>query len=171
MTTPKTLLSTERLLARTADDAGCLVWLGGAILGRYPVTRLDGRVVLVRRALHELLHGTIPHGSIVHMTCGTPLCINPECMQITTHKTLAKANGAKGLMSGPVRSAAIAKAKRNGPQGKLTPQAVADIRSSNEPGRVLAARWGVAQAHISKVQLHKAQRDFSNPFLGLGARA
>lgn len=160
-----------RLFAKTIDDCGCLVWQGGCANKRHPVTRLDGKTKLVRRYIWAALHGPIPDGRIVHMTCGTLRCINLECMALTTHKALAKANGAKGLMSGTARSAAIARAKRAGPQCKLTPEAVADIRTSNDLGRVLAQRWGVAQAHVSKVQKHKAYRDFSNPFIGLGARA
>ena len=159
----------EKILARTIDDAGCLVWQGCCANG-HPAARIDGRPQLVRRVIWERLHGEIAPGGIIKMACETPLCINPECMTLTTHKALAKVNGALGLMSGPVRSAAIARAKRQHTQSKLTPEAVADIRASGDLGRVLAARWGVSQPHISKVQLHKAQRNFSSPFSGLGAR-
>lgn len=72
-------------------------------------------------------------------------------------------------MSGPVRSAAIQRTKRK-TQGKLTVDDVRAIRASDEKVIVLAARFGVSQAHISKVRLHKAQIDYHSPFAGLGAR-
>jgi len=156
-----------RLLSKTIDDAGCMIWQG-ACCNDHPAFRIGNKTLLVRRYIWAETHGLkIPAGHVVRVTCGTPRCINPDCIKLTTTKAIAQACGALGLMSGPVRSAAIARAKRAGPQCKLTPEAVADIRSSSEPGRVLAERYGVAQAHVSKVQLHKAYRDFSNPFQGL----
>ena len=89
-------------------------------------------------------------------------------MELTTHQAIAVRNGAMGLMSGPARSAAIARVKRK--TGKLTADAVREIRASTETGVMLAARFGVAQAHISKVKLHKVQRDFTNPWMQLGSR-
>lgn len=125
--------------------------------------------MLVRRVLFTELHGEIERGQIVHMTCNTPKCVNPAHIELTTYQKLGKQLGALGVMSGPVRSAAIARVKRK-THGKLTDEAVRDIRTSNELGRVLAERYGIAQAHVSKVQLHKARREFSSPFNGLGAR-
>ena len=160
-----------RLLSKTIDDAGCMVWQG-ACCNDHPAFRIGKKTLLVRRYIWAQTHGReIPAGHVVHVTCDTPRCVNPDCIKLTTYKAIAQAKGALGLMSGPVRSAAIARVKRAGPQCKLTPQDVAEIRTSNDLGRVLAQRYGVAQAHVSKVQLHKAYRDFSNPFAGLGARA
>lgn len=158
----------QALLSHTIEDCGCLIWQRSCCNG-HPAARLDGKTVLVRRVLWAALHGEIPAGRIVRMTCESALCINPEHMELTSYKKLGKQLGALGVMSGPVRSAAIARAKRK-THAKLTDAAVRDIRSSSERGRVLAARHGVSQAHISKVQKHKAWRDFSSPFAGLGAR-
>lgn len=150
------------------DDAGCLIWRRSCCNG-HPAMRVGKKTKLVRRVLWEVAHGPIPAGCIVRVTCGNVLCINPECTDLTTYQRLGKQLGALGIMSGPVRSAAIARAKRK-TQGKLTDAAVRDMRTSDEPGRVLAERWGVSQGHVSKVQKHKARRDFSSPFAGLGAR-
>lgn len=156
------------LLQHTVEDCDCLIWLRSCSNG-HPSARVDRKNVLVRRVLWAAMHGEIPAGHIVRMTCNTPLCVSPEHIALTTYRRLGKQLGALGVMSGPVRSAAIARAKRK-THAKLTDAAVRDIRTSDELGRVLAARHGVSQAHVSKVQKHKAWRDFSSPFAGLGAR-
>lgn len=155
------------LLDRCHEDGDCLVWPGACNNG-HPGVRIKGKNMLVRRVLWAATHGPIPPGHIVHMTCNTPRCVNPEHIELTTYQCLGKKLGALGVMSGPVRSAAIARTKRK-THAKLTDAAVHDIRNSDETVQVLSQRYGVARAHISKVRLYKAWRDFSSPFAGLGA--
>jgi hypothetical protein len=149
----------------TRDDAGCAVWLHYCCNG-HPAMRHDGKTQLVRRLLWSSIHGPIPGGRIVRCKCGTPKCVNPECLELTTRKKLAKELGAIGLMSGQKRSAAIARAKRK-THGKLTQEAVDAIRSSSEKTDVLGARYGISAAHVSKVRIGKSWRDFSSPWAGL----
>ena len=153
------------LLDRTADDAGCAVWQKSCCNG-HPAMRQNDKTVLVRRAVWIDMHGPIPAGKIIRMTCETPKCIHPDHMAITTHQKLAKENGAKGLMSGPVRSAKIAATKR-AKHAKLTNADVLEIRSSPEKGRAMAAKHGVDEKHISRIRRHQCWRDFSNPFAGI----
>lgn len=157
---------TERIADSTQDDAGCAVWKK-ACCGGHPAIRHEGKTQLVRRLVWSAQYGPVPEGCIVAMTCETPRCVSLDCIELTTYQRLAKKKGALGLMSGPVRSAAIARAKRKGPQSKLTAEAVRHIRTSNETGVAMAARFGVSQAHVSKVRLHQAQREFSSPWAGL----
>lgn len=161
-------MNIEDLRHHCTDDAGCLIWQRGCCNG-HPATRVDGKTRLVRRVLWEAAHGPIPAGRIVRVTCGNVLCINPECTELTTYQRLGKQLGALGVMSGPVRSAAIARAKRK-THGKLNNAAVRDIRTSDETGVALSKKYGVNQAKISAVRLGKVWRDFSSPFAGLGAR-
>lgn len=154
---------------RTTDDAGCAVWRYSCCNG-HPAFRHEGKTVLVRRALWQDEHGEIPDGKIIRMTCETPKCVHPEHMTLTTYRRLGKELGALGLMSGPVRSAKIAATKR-AKYGKLTAEAVRDIRSSPETGRAMAAKYGVDEKHISRIRLNRTWREFSSPFAGLGARA
>lgn len=158
----------DTLTPYTVDDAGCLVWQRSCCNG-HPAMRLGGKTVLVRRQLWQDKHGDIPAGHIVRMTCGTVGCIHPEHMECTTYQRLGKQLGALGIMSGTKRSAAIARAKRASPQAKLNAEAVADIRTSGEPVAVMAQRYGIAQATVSKVRLGKCWRDFASPWRGLGA--
>lgn len=155
----------SELLNRTKDDAGCAVWQRSCCNG-HPAFRRNGKTLLVRREIWKDEHGEIAPGQIIAMQCETALCIEPEHMQATTHQRLAKKNGALGLMSGPVRSAKIAATKRKS-QAKLTAAMVLEIRQSNEKTKTLAEKFGVAQAHISKIRVGKCWRDFSSPWAGL----
>lgn len=157
-----------RLADRTQEDGACLIWKGACCNG-HPAIRKAGKTSLVRRVVWEELNGEIPAGHIVRMTCECKKCIEPAHMVCTTHQKLAKQMGALGLMSGPVRSAAIARAKRK-THAILSDAAVADMRSGKEFGYVYAERHGVSAGHVSKIQKHKAWREFSSPFAGLGAR-
>jgi hypothetical protein len=150
---------------RTRDDAGCAVWRFSCCNG-HPAMRKDGKTVLVRRAIWTDAHGEIPDGKIIRMNCETPKCIHPDHMELTTYKRLGKQLGALGMMSGTVRSAKIAETKRK-KYAKLTAEAVDEIRTSNETGRAMAAKFQVDEKHISRIRLNKCWKQFSNPFAGL----
>lgn len=155
------------LMAHTIDDAGCRVWQRGCCNG-HPAVRHAGRTTLVRRLIWERMHGPIPGGKIVRMTCETARCIEPEHMCLTTHKRLATELGALGVMSGPIRSARIAATKQR--QSCLLTQGLVDeIRSSAETGVSLAARLGLSENLISKIRTHKTWRTLG-PFSALVAR-
>lgn len=156
------------LLSNVREDGDCLVWLGACANG-HPAHSVNGRAALVRRTLWEATHGPIEPGRIIRCTCGTPKCVNPDHLEKTTHKKLAKQLGALGVMSGPVRSAKIAAVKRAGPQSKLTEADVLRIRSSDETGVALARELGVNPGTISSIRRGTHRRDFSSPWKGLTA--
>jgi hypothetical protein len=155
----------DDLLKKTIDDAGCAVWMLSCCNG-HPAMRAGKKTVLVRRAIYSDLHGEIPSGKIIRMTCETKNCIHPQHMEMTTYKRLGKQLGALGIMSGPIRSSKIAATKR-AKYSKLTHDAVNEIRSSQESGRAMAKKFGVNEKHISRIRLNRCWRDFSNPFYQL----
>lgn len=156
----------ERLLRLAVEDGDCLIWTMSCANG-HPSVRINGKVVLVRRAIWEDMHGPIEPGKILRCTCGSPKCINPEHTVKTTYQRLAKELGAIGVMSGPVRSAKIAATKRAGPTAKLTDADVVRIRTGNETGVALALELGVNEATISRVRLGKVRKDYRSPWGGL----
>ena len=163
------MLTPEKLAMHSHEDGDCIVWTGGCCNG-HPAIRIDGKTTLVRRALWVQAKGPIPAGKVLRCTCGTPKCINLDHCEPMTHKAIAQIEGAAGKMSGAIRSAKIAAAKRAGKQAKLTQEQVREIRAADEPGTVLAARYGVAEATISKYRLNRCRREFGgNPWQGLGA--
>lgn len=145
--------------ARVKEDGGCLRWTGTVFNG-HPGGTINKRKVLIRRELYALKHGPIPKGRILRCTCETPLCVDEEHVKLTTFRAVGKECGAKGLMSGPVRSARIAAAKRASACAKITQDDARAIRASDDKGRVLAKRYGVSESTISKIRLGKVRRDF-----------
>jgi hypothetical protein len=151
----------------STEDGDCLRWTGFAY-GAHPGGVLGNRKFLVVRALWEAKRGPIPEGRILRCTCDLKMCVNLDHRKLMTRGQLAKVNGALGLMSGPIRSAKIAAAKRAGPQAKVSDEDVKAIRESDEPGHVLAQRYGVTGSAISKYRLYKTRKEYgTNPFLGL----
>lgn len=154
--------------AHTVDDAGCLRWTGWCVNG-HPGGTIGGRRLLIRRALFEVEHGEpVPAGKVLRCTCETPLCVTLEHCEATTYQRIAQACGEQGLMSGPIRSAHIAAAKRAGRQAKIDHAQALTIRASDEPGRVLAKRYGISAATVSKIRRGQMRRDFvASPWAAL----
>jgi hypothetical protein len=60
--------------ARLNSTTGCLVW-HGATIHDSPVMTEGGRIVYVRRTVHELFRGGIPPKARVFSFCGDPRCV------------------------------------------------------------------------------------------------
>lgn len=159
----------ERLLARGADDAGCLVWQGCSCNG-HPAYRIGGRTQLVRRTLFTELVGPLD-GRIVRMTCETKGCISLGHIEAISRAAFAHEMGALGKMSGPVRSASIQRAHRARPDAKMTQAGVDRIRSSIETPAALSRALKISEKYAGKVRAGTAQREYAaSPWSGLGAR-
>lgn len=155
--------------ARVIEDGDCLRWKGYCYNG-HPGGTIDRRKVLIRRELYVAAKGPIPKGKILRCTCETPLCVNVEHVVPTTYKAVAKECGAQGLMSGPVRSARIAAAKRVGPQARISQDDARVIRDSDELLSVLAARYQIAECTCSRIKRGEMRREYTgNPWAGLVA--
>jgi hypothetical protein len=153
----------HELLAHTYDDAGCKVWKMSCCNG-HPGVRIKGKSYLTRRVIWESLYGKIGN-KVIHMTCESPKCVNPDHMAAITRKQLGSKMGALGKMSGHTRSANIAASRRKNAQ--LNIEAVREIRSSIEKISVLAKKHDVTESHISKIRNHKLWRDYTSPWAGL----
>ena len=155
--------------ARTIEDGDCLLWTGTLYNG-HPGGTLDRKKILIRRALYERANGAIPAGKIIRCTCNTRLCVHLDHNKLTTYRDVATECGALGLMSGPVRRARIAAAKRAGPQSKLTQDDARAIRVSDAPLSVLSARYRISESTVSRIKRSETRREFvGNVWAGLFA--
>jgi hypothetical protein len=167
MTAPMTDKATQ-LLGNTIEDGDCLIWLGGCCNG-HPAHRSGTQTALVRRTLWTELRGPIEPGKIIRCTCNRHRFVNIAHAEKTTYKRLGTQLGALGYMSGPVRSAAIARAKRAGPQAKLTDADVLRIRNGDEQPDQLAKALAIHIGTVYRIRRGTHRRDFSSPWMGLGA--
>jgi hypothetical protein len=152
--------------SHVCPDTDCWHWRMAIVQGTPKVhftTPDSGRSISMRgrRAALYLLRGIdVPAGHVAYprMTCKSRDCVNPA------HSTsgdrdahglwLRKTGAVAGLASKCAGS-------RKGWEGrrKLTPEAVADIRSSAESNLALAARWGVSQFAIWSCRVGQTHRN------------
>lgn len=152
----------ERLLAKTRKTATCWLWIGGHVPRGYGVMRHQGRQTYAHRVSYLLHRGPIPHGLRVLHSCDTPACVNPDHLTVGTAQDNTDDMMAKGRhcvrpaigdLNGVRKNPEIVRGERNG-RAKLTRDQVETIRREYAAGaiqRVLAARFGVRQCHISEI--------------------
>lgn len=147
------------------EDGDCLIW-DGYCNDAMPVMNIGRSPRPVRRVVFENAIGPIRKGFEVIGTCGTRKCVAPEHL-----KQILKA--ARRAMLGAARAGLGASPKQvrfmRENFGKLDLAKAREIRSSDETGVVLAARFGVSPQLISMVKQGKSWAEPS-PFAGLGQR-
>ena len=74
----------ERLLARSEEANGCLLWTGGKSSNGYGQIWADGKMVSTHRAAYLTWIGEIPEGMKVLHTCDTHNCIAPDHLFLGT---------------------------------------------------------------------------------------
>jgi len=66
--------------------SGCWLWTAGATGRGYGQVRSRGKVRYAHREAYENEHGTgSADGLVVRHKCDTPLCVNPDHLEIGTH--------------------------------------------------------------------------------------
>jgi hypothetical protein len=161
-------MTLDDIKAHCEEVGDCWVWQGSVLGTGYPQAKIDGKCVLIRRLALELIGRPPNPRQPVMARCDDKRCCNPEHLVPTNARVISKRAAAKGLYSTLQRRAAIARAKRA--TAKLTPELVAQIRENKESLRAAVKRFGVSQQRIHLIRSGKAWIDYSNPFIGLGAR-
>lgn len=115
-----------------------------------------------RRLRWASVHGWPPPGFVVRMTCGNPLCLNPDHMRLGTRAEVARESMRSPLF---VIRRTIANRKS---RGKITLEDARAIRASSEPGKALAERYGVSHQLICAIRKGLAWPDYA--LNGLAAR-
>lgn len=78
----------ERFLAKTRrDESGCWIWTGATDGdGRYGAFYNGQKVVRAHRWSYERYVGQVPPSMDVDHLCRVTLCVNPEHMDVVTHR-------------------------------------------------------------------------------------
>jgi hypothetical protein len=165
----------ERIYARCEEtEEGCLLWNGG-MAKRYPIAqepapdRAHGqRQIHVRRKVWELAKGKpAPAGPryVLVAKCGEERCVAEDCLKLITKGERLKQAVKAGAFQSLVFRARVAAARRR--NSKLSDDGAAEIRSSNEPGHVLAARHDISAGYACAIKAGTSRRDYSSPFAAL----
>jgi hypothetical protein len=107
----------------------------------YPQICVNRNKARLSRVYYEKYRGPIPKGICVCHTCDTPECINPDHLFLGTNEENTRDKYEKG------RSA---RGENNG-FSKLTREQVIEIRSSPEPQREIAKKYGMTVSGIQCV--------------------
>lgn len=145
---------------RVDEDTECWHWLGAKNshqTGMVYLPELRSTKTVVSAAL--ILSGRKPgRGQIGFITCGSPDCCNPAHVKRGTRAEWgAFIAAAKRFHGSPKRVAAHAALCRK--RRSLTDEQAREIRMSEEPGVVLAQRYGVSPKIISRVRRGENYRD------------
>ena len=138
-------------------NSGCYLWLRYLSNYGYGQMRIGGRkekLILAHRLAYQFFVADIPDKLIVRHACDNPSCVNPDHLLLGTQQDNSDDMVRRKRYGGP----------RNLPKGadhprsnaKLSDDDVRAIRKSNEPQQMLAAKYGVDQAAISRAKTGKS---------------
>lgn len=138
--TPRELFN--RAVSHSGPD--CLLWPFALHKNGYPKIKYKGKVQTAHRAVCIIVHGPSPPGHEASHSCGVQSCISGGHLSWKTPVDNAADKIAHG--SAPV-------GEKNG-AAKITREQALEIRAAKgkEKQVRLAARYGVTQALISKIQ-------------------
>lgn len=166
---PRTYHTIETLKARTIEEGDCWLWQGYIQNGTPQVIhyRKDKKgMYSVRRLLRELQIGKVMPDGHYGNTCGNPKCVSPDHTLWKTTKSHMR-DMANRRTHGPVDSMKKRQARIDRGLTKLDMEKAQAIRNSNEPGRVLAAQYGVHESMIKRIRTGRVWKVLSSPFAGL----
>jgi hypothetical protein len=123
-----------QFLRSLPDTDECIEWPWTLDTRGYPQTRYDGRTRTAHRVSFLFANGREADGQARH-TCDNKPCVNPRHI-------------IEGTQVQNMQDAVDRRRYRR----KLTDEQVAEIRASDEYQAVLGARYGVSQAHISRIK-------------------
>jgi len=123
----------DLLLPRIEKTQTCWLWTGGRFNDGYGSVWYEGKSMGVHRLTYLLNKGSIPEGHVIRHACNTPLCVNPEHLEVGTHQD---------NINDKVRANRQAKGGEHG-RAKLTPEQAKEIRCSPLSNPVLGKLYGV----------------------------
>lgn len=130
------------------SESGCWIWTGSSTNAGYGEVKVSGRRTLAHRAA-AIAGGilTDPQNMVRHR-CDVPCCVNPQHLLEGTQVDNMHDMKARGRQS----------RGEHRPFAKLNAQSVREIRNLLAEGlssSVIAARFGVSQSRISKINTGK----------------
>jgi hypothetical protein len=133
----------------TRHEGGCWEWQGARSDTGYG-SFYDGRAYSTHRYSWLIHFGPVPAGLAVLHHCDNRACVRPDHLWVGTKSENSRDMAAKGRERVP-----FLRGERHG-EAKLTDAAVRDIRTSDQSGLALAARYGVSPSLVSLVRRRKA---------------
>jgi hypothetical protein len=129
-------------------ESGCWLWVGGGWKNHgYGMFKIKQGRYLAHRVSWELYRGSIPDGINVCHICDVACCVNPSHLFLGTNAENMKDRDAKGRGKKPPLHFG-----ESHPRAKLSLVQVAAIRSSSDPTRKIATRFGISQSQACAIK-------------------
>ncbi len=124
-------------------NSGCWLWMACLSKKGYGelMMRHSKRVELAHRISYNLFHGEIGNNHVLHK-CDNPCCVNPEHLEIGSHK--------KNMEQMADRGRAWMKGRKGSlhPQVKITREIADKIKQDRRPSRSVAAQYNLSHTHV-----------------------
>lgn len=148
---PKTKESAlERFNAYVLPEpmSGCWLWTGPVTRGGYGAFGFLGRKERAPRVAYQFLKGEIPPGALIRHRCDTPLCVNPDHLELGDHRDNSNDAVARGR-------AYMGERHRD---AKLTGEQVSAILTDARPQREIASDYGVSPSAVCLIKKRRNWR-------------
>lgn len=160
-------LMCEFILQRTKPDGDCLIWTSSTCNG-YPTIKVGKKNLYVRSIVFKAAGKTKRTTDKITCQCENRLCVSPLCMRAKTSSAILKASAMRGVWGSASHSLKISMTRRSTPGlTKLNMDIAREVRSSPEPSKVLAQRYGVNKSLINRIRSNGLWRDHANPYMSL----
>lgn len=136
------------------SPSGCWEWTKARDKDGYGIIKVNNRQSRAHRASFVEFNGEIPDGLIVRHRCDNPCCINPEHLELGSHKD----NTRDAIERGRRSSIGVDNVK-----AKLTPKDVLEIYNDPRGCVALSALYNVQPAAISKIKRGVSWRHVTQP--------
>lgn len=130
---------------------GCWIWNFALHTTGYGMSQRAYGSRKAHRVSYAAFNGPIPAGALVCHSCDTPSCVNPQHLFLGTPKD----NTTDALRKGRLRRGSECG------RSSLTNESVLDIRMSTDSLSVLAGRYRVSKAMVSKIRRGEAWKHVS----------
>jgi hypothetical protein len=128
------------------DDNGCHVCTSHTrTKAGYSVMRRNKKNIYIHRYMYEKYKGEIPKGMVIRHKCDNPNCINPEHLEVGTHRDNVNDKISRGRQL---------KGEQIG-NSKLTEEIVIEIYRSNLSYKELQNKYNVSNAMVSLIKNKK----------------
>ena len=127
-------------------NSGCWLWVGAYHATGYGQSARGGTSILAHRLSWRVYRGPIPEGLYVCHKCDIRECVNPDHLFLGTAKDNSRDMAKKG------RCKIVHRRGEENNFSKLTTADVIEIRRASGFQYVIAKRYGISQACVSRIK-------------------
>jgi hypothetical protein len=156
------------IMLKVEEEGECWIWTGSTSNG-YPTVKRNRENLYVRSLIWGYTGKTRRPGENITAECGNKLCINPACLKARSISRINRDAAKRGAWKSASRALKISISRRKNPAAtKINIDIAREIRTSEEPSRALAERFGVSKTLVGAIRRGDVWSDHANMWSRLG---